>query len=41
MQEKVDSASKLREVILSALMDKQVPSSAALAFIKDELGNLW
>ncbi|ARV08400.1 hypothetical protein BTO05_01605 [Winogradskyella sp. PC-19] len=41
MQEKVDSASKLREVVLSALMDKQAPSSAALAFIKDEVSNLW
>lgn len=41
MQEKVDSASKLREVVLSALMDKQAPISAALAFIKDEVGNLW
>ena len=41
MQEKVDSADKLREVVLSALMDKQAPSSAALAFIKDEVSHLW
>ena len=41
MQEKVDSANKLREVVLNALMDKQAPSSAALAFIKDEVSHLW
>ncbi len=37
MSERVDSADKLREVILSDLMDKQTPSSAALSFLKNEV----
>ena len=34
--EKTDTANKLREVILTELMDKQAPSSAALSYIKQE-----
>ena len=41
MLEKTDSAEKLREVILTELMDKQAPSSAALSYIKQEVGKLW
>ena len=37
MSERVNSADKLREVILSDLMDKQTPSSAALSFLKNEV----
>jgi hypothetical protein len=37
----VDSADKLREVILSDLLEKQSPSNAALAYIKNEVGQLW
>jgi hypothetical protein len=37
MSERVDSADKLREVILSDLMEKQVPSNAALSFLKNEI----
>jgi len=37
MSERVDSADKLREVILSDLMEKQTPSSAALSYLKNEL----
>lgn len=37
MSERVDSADKLREVILSDLMEKQSPSSAALSYLKNEL----
>jgi len=37
MSDKVDSADKLREVILTDLLDKQSPSSVALAFIKAEV----
>lgn len=37
MSDKVDSADKLREVILTDLLDKQSPSSVALAFIKVEV----
>ncbi len=36
-QEGVDSADKLREVILNNLMEKQPPTDAALAFIKKEV----
>jgi len=38
---RVDSASKLREIILSDLLEKQSPSNAALAYIKTEVGQLW
>lgn len=41
MQEKTDSANKLREVVLNELMDKQAPSATALAYIKKEVGDLW
>lgn len=41
MNEKTDTADKLREVILTELMDKQAPSSAALSYIKQEVGELW
>ena len=41
MSERVDSADKLREVILNDLMDKQTPSNAALAYIKNEVSMMW
>ncbi len=41
MLEKTDTANKLREVVLTELMDKQAPSSAALSYIKKEVGDLW
>lgn len=37
MSERVDTADKLREIILSDLMDKTTPSSAALSFLKNEV----
>ncbi|MBC7605399.1 MAG: hypothetical protein H7199_00345 [Burkholderiales bacterium] len=37
MSERVDSADKLREVILNDLMERQTPSSAALSYLKNEL----
>ena len=40
MNEKVDSANKLRETILSDLLDNQSPSTLALAFLKDEVGRI-
>ena len=40
MNEKVDSAKKLRETILSDLLDNQSPSTLALAFLKDEVGRI-
>ncbi|SEA55808.1 hypothetical protein SAMN05443667_105238 [Flavobacterium gillisiae] len=39
--EKVINADGLREAILSDLLEKPSPSSAALAFIKNEVGELW
>lgn len=39
--EKVTDANSLRETILSDLLEKPSPSSATLAFIKNEVGQLW
>ena len=39
--DKVTDANQLREVILRDLLEKPSPSSAALAFIKNEVGQLW
>lgn len=39
--EKVNDASQLREFILGNLLEKQSPSSTALAFIKNEVRELW
>jgi len=41
LSDKVNSADKLREVILSNLMDKRSPSDAALSFIKEEVSEIW
>lgn len=41
MSDRVDSADKLREVILNDLFEKQSPSSAALSYIKDEVSEMW
>jgi len=41
MSDKTDTANKLREVVLTDLMDKQPPSNAALSFIKKEVGEMW
>ncbi|WP_179353705.1 DUF7935 family protein [Winogradskyella vidalii] len=40
-QEQTDTANKLREVVLTELMDKPAPSNAALAFIKQEVSEMW
>ena len=37
MSEKITNADKLRETILNDLMDKQAPSVAALAYLKNEV----
>lgn len=37
----VDSAQKLREIILQELFDKQSPSSVAIAHLKNEVSGLW
>lgn len=41
MSDRVESADRLREVILNDLMEKQTPSNAALAYIKNEVSQLW
>lgn len=41
LSDKVDSANKLREVILTDLIDKTPPSSAGLSYIKQEVSELW
>lgn len=41
MLEKTNTANKLREVVLTELMDKRPPSNAALSFIKKEVGEMW
>ena len=39
--EKTDTSNKLREVVLTEMMERQSPSSAALAYIKKEVGEMW
>jgi len=39
--EKTDTANKLREVILTEMMENRAPSDAALSYIKKEVSELW
>ncbi len=39
--EKTGTANKLREVILTEMMEKRAPSDAALSYIKKEVSDLW
>ena len=39
--EKTNTANKLREVILTEMMEKRAPSDVALSFIKKEISELW
>ncbi|WP_034045253.1 hypothetical protein [Wocania ichthyoenteri] len=39
--EKTDTANKLREVVLTEMMERRAPSDAALSFIKEEVSDLW
>lgn len=41
MSDRVETADKLREVLLNDLMEKQSPSTVALSYIKNEVGQLW
>ena len=41
LSDKIDSSDKLREVVLTEMMEKRAPSDAALAFIKQEVSDLW
>ena len=40
-KETVENANHMRELILNDLLEKQSPSNAALAFIKQEVSDLW
>jgi hypothetical protein len=39
--EKTDTANKLREVIITEMMDRRAPSDAALSYIKQEVSEMW
>lgn len=39
--EKTDSAEKLREIMLTEMMERRAPSDAALSYIKEEVKDLW
>jgi len=39
--EKITDANQLREIILNDLLEKPSPSSVALSFLKNEVGQLW
>lgn len=41
MLEKTDTANKLREVLLTEMLEKQAPSDPALSYIKKEVGEMW
>ena len=41
LSDKIDSADKLREVVLTEMMEKRAPSDTALAYIKQEVSDLW
>lgn len=41
MSDKIDTAEKLREAVLTEMMDKSAPSNAGLSYIKKEVGELW
>ena len=37
----IENANKLREAVLNELLEKQSPSNNALAYVKNEVGELW
>jgi hypothetical protein len=39
--EKTETANKLREVVLTEMMEKRAPSDAALSYIKQEVSEMW
>ena len=41
LSEKTDTANKLREIILTEMMERHSPSDAALSFIKEEVSEIW
>lgn len=41
LSDKIEDANKLREVILTEMMDRRSPTDTALAFIKNEVSSMW
>ncbi|GAB1857146.1 hypothetical protein MHTCC0001_19820 [Flavobacteriaceae bacterium MHTCC 0001] len=41
LSEKTDSADKLREVLLTEMMERSSPSDAAISILKEEVRELW
>ncbi|OIQ16899.1 MAG: hypothetical protein BM557_09110 [Flavobacterium sp. MedPE-SWcel] len=41
MKSEIDSADKLREVMLKDLFDQQSPCSVAVAYLKNEVSEMW
>lgn len=41
LSEKTENANKLREVILTEMIERHSPSDAALSFIKKEVSDIW
>ncbi len=41
LSEKTDSADKLREVLLTEMMERHSPSEAAISILKEEVRELW
>ena len=39
--EKTDTANKLREVVLTEMMERRAPSDAAISFLKEEINELF
>ena len=39
--EKTNTSDKLREVLLTEMMEKRAPSDAALSYIKNEVSEMW
>ncbi|WP_248722790.1 hypothetical protein [Seonamhaeicola sp. ML3] len=41
LPDKTDSANRLREVILTEMMERKSPSDSALSIIKEEISSIW
>ena len=41
LSEKTNSADKLREVVLTEMMEKVAPTNIALAFVRNEVSKIW
>lgn len=41
LSEKTHTSDKLREIVLTEMMERRAPSDAALSYIKDEVSDMW